>query len=251
MRSIHPGSEQLSEYVDGELEPSQCEALEVHLLQCEECGEELVALRQLVARATALPDREPEHDLWPGIRGRLAARALPRAGSASAEAVEPLGRGRSASTGPGGRRAAAGSRRRRLVLSVPQLLAAAIALIVLSAGTAWIALGAGGGAEAAPLPVAQAAPATEPVGPPVFTASYQAAVTELERELDLRRSDLDPETVRVVERNLAIIDAAIAEARQALENDPGSGFLHSHLAGAMQQKVELLRQATRLGQSEI
>ena len=72
----------------------------------------------------------------------------------------------------------------------------------------------------------------------------------LEAEFELRRAVLDPATIQVVERNLAIIDGAIAESRRALEADPSSGFLNGYLAEAMRRKVDLLRQATRIQRTE-
>ena len=39
-------------------------------------------------------------------------------------------------------------------------------------------------------------------------------------------------------------------AREALATDPSSGFISAHLANAMRQKMELLRQAATIAQSE-
>jgi hypothetical protein len=50
----------------------------------------------------------------------------------------------------------------------------------------------------------------------------------------------------VLERNLAIIDKAIADAERALRVDPGDGYLNAHLVRTMRQKVEVLRTAAAL-----
>jgi Putative zinc-finger len=63
------------------------------------------------------------------------------------------------------------------------------------------------------------------------------------------RERLRPETVALLERNLAIIDAAIAESRAALARDPASVELRGLFAAAARQKVELLRWAARLAAS--
>ena len=62
--------------------------------------------------------------------------------------------------------------------------------------------------------------------------SLQALVSveDLELLLAEARDDLDPETVRVIEENLRIIDDAIAASRQALERDPANEFVSRHLA---------------------
>jgi hypothetical protein len=75
---------------------------------------------------------------------------------------------------------------------------------------------------------------------------YDAAIAELQRILDNERSRLDPNTVRVVEKNLRIIDRAVADARRAVQADPSSLYLREHLARVMKQKVTLLRQATMI-----
>jgi hypothetical protein len=76
-------------------------------------------------------------------------------------------------------------------------------------------------------------------------ADYEAATRELSGILAAERERLRPETVALVERNLAIIDAALAEARAALERDPANPELRRLFAAAYRQKVELLRWAAR------
>ena len=71
-------------------------------------------------------------------------------------------------------------------------------------------------------------------------------MADLERVLDQGRGRLDTTTVRVIERNLATIDSAIAQARRALAADSANVYLNSHLAQTMQRKLELLRQAAAL-----
>jgi len=66
-------------------------------------------------------------------------------------------------------------------------------------------------------------------------------IAELQRTLNQKRAELDPSTVKIVEDNLALIDAAVRQARAALLRDPASGFLTEQLDNALQKKVELLR----------
>jgi hypothetical protein len=61
-----------------------------------------------------------------------------------------------------------------------------------------------------------------------------------------RRTQLDSSTVAIIERNLRIIDAAIAQSRAALANDPASRLLSDQLTHALDKKVELLRTAALL-----
>ena len=224
-------TDRLSEYVDGELTAAERSAVDAHLEVCAECRDALAELRSIVDGAGRLPDLEPERDLWPGIGERLTPRGAAATTASTANVgVLPL------------------PRRRRVVVTIPQLAAAAIALMLLSAGGVWMALPGRASTGTGP-----ATASAELAGPPVVTlaSSYDQAVEELETEFQGRRGALDPETIVVVERNLAIIDQAIAEATTALAADPSSGFLNAHLASAMHRKLNLLRTATKIDRWEM
>jgi len=80
-------------------------------------------------------------------------------------------------------------------------------------------------------------------------ADVDRATEELSRILAAERDRLRPETVALLERNLAVIDAAIAESRAALARDPANAELHRLFSAAARQKVELLRWAARAAAS--
>lgn len=233
MKSAH-WTHRLSEYLDDELSADDRAACEAHLQLCEECADVVEELGSVVAGAALLPDLPPERDLWAGIEDRL----QPRAAAGADPAILPL-----TPRSPSGRRVA---------VSFPQLIAAAIVLVVFSAGSVWLLVP---GRAAAPVAtgvdaVADSAGAGAVTAAVAFAATYQQAISELEVELQRRRQLLEPETVRVVEANLTIIDQAIAEANEALAKDPSSGFLQAHLANAMRQKVDLLRRVAAIEQKE-
>ena len=77
-------------------------------------------------------------------------------------------------------------------------------------------------------------------------AQYEQASDELTRALATERDRLAPATVALLERNLAAIDAALRESRDALARDPENVELRGLVASAARQKVELLRWATRV-----
>jgi anti-sigma factor RsiW len=214
-------TDRLSEYLDGELGEAEHAEAERHLVGCAECSGVLADLEAVARSAGLLPDEAPAHDLWPGIRDRLEPRAVP----ARSRDVIPL------------------SPRGRLLVSIPQLIAAGLALMVVSGAAVWIALGGAGAG-----PASTGAPmALEAQGPDhVVLAAYQPVLAELEAEYEQRRNELDPETIQVVERNLAIIDEAVREARDALAADPGSTFLYGRLAEAMRWRVTVLREAASI-----
>ena len=212
-------TDRLSEYLDGEMKGSERAFLEAHLERCEDCQETLAGLRRVVMRARSLEDRPPAADLWAGVAQRIGAPTRTVVLQAS----------------------------RRFTFSLPQLLAAGIALAVLSASGAWM-LHPGGPAVAwiQPAPSAPGNVTVTPAGAPSATQSYDAAVHDLEQVLAQGRGRLDTATVRVLEQNLALIDRAIADARRAVAADSANVYLNTHLAETMRRKVDLLRQAAAL-----
>ena len=214
---------QLSEYLDDELSPADRHVVETHLAECEACRTTLTELRRVVAQAANRKDSAPVNDLWPGIDARI------RAGSTRAR-VSPFRRAISA----------------RLSFTIPQVAAASLALIVLSGGLVWMARSGDPRADLQPIraQVQEEGPALRPAN--FADTSYNAAIAELDRTLDEGRKSLDPETVRVLEQNLAAIDRAIDQCRRALESDPSNVYLNTHLADARQRKLVLLRRATAL-----
>jgi hypothetical protein len=208
----------LSEYLDGELDRVERGALEAHLATCGHCFATLAELRQVVARTKTLEDRAPATDLWPDIHARL---------------IE----------GSETRRHAPGLR--RFSFSVPQLLAASIALALISAGGAWLALRSN--VTPNPTPVAQVvSPAPRAVNAARWKVQSDMAITELQDALTANEGKLDTATVRIVRENLAVIDRAIGQAQHALRRDPRNTYLNLHLANTMRQKIELLRRANAL-----
>jgi hypothetical protein len=76
-------------------------------------------------------------------------------------------------------------------------------------------------------------------------ADFDRSSDELSRTLETERDRLSPETAALLERNLRIIDAAIADSRAALARDSANVELRDLVADAARQKVELLQWAVR------
>jgi hypothetical protein len=75
---------------------------------------------------------------------------------------------------------------------------------------------------------------------------YASAASELSAELERARGRLAPATVQIIERNLAVIDSALAESRRALARDPSNAMLERLVIAAWRQKMDFLRRATAL-----
>jgi len=210
---------QLSEYLDAGLPVDERQSLEAHLASCDRCRETLDELRAVVARAKNLQDSAPVNDLWRGIHARIASASV-------TGRVSPF------------RRAIT----RRLSFTIPQVAAAGLALMILSGGLVWMARSGDPRADV-PAIRAQEEPAVVPAN--FADKHYDAAIAELEQTLDAGRKSLDPETIRVLEENLAAIDRAIDQCRLALATDPANVYLNTHLADARQRKL-LLKETFRL-----
>lgn len=202
-------TDRLSEYIDDELSAPDRARVDEHLAACAECRTVLDDLRTVVGVANRLPDTVPDRELWPGVATRIERRPS-----------------------------------RRFSFTAPQLIAAGIALMLMSGALVYMARPSRG----ARTDVVAGTPVANPAAIAVSFSDphYDGAVTDLERTLEQGRDRLDPETVRVLEQNLAAIDQAILQCRRALEADPANAYLNSHLASARQQKLSLLRRATAL-----
>ena len=216
-----PWTNRLSEYLDDELNATERQQLERHLEECGACREILAELKAVVVRAGQLEDREPDYDLWPGVREAIASRKV----------VELDSRRKPA---------------RRFSFSMPQLVAAAAALVLVSSGAAYLLtkpfLNQGQFAVTPEPSTEVQAVSFDPKG------RADSAITELERILQEESSRLDTSTVRILAQSLALIDRAIGQAKTALESDPSNPYLNDHLARTMRKKIEVLRRAADLAQ---
>ena len=228
-RSCEQGlTDRLSEYLDGELSSAERADIDAHLHSCATCPTILQELRAVKEQAASLPFAAPAADLWPGIETRLEARG----------AVTPFGR-----------RAA-----RRFSFTLPQLVAAAAALMLVSGGGVWLAQLGGRATSLPPLAAtttdtgsASGVPPTADIAPVSIAAPrYDEAIHDLEQALEAGRAQLDPGTLKVLESNLHAIDRAIDQSRAALQADPANVYLQSHLADARLRKLALLRRASAL-----
>jgi hypothetical protein len=185
-----------------------------HVVGCAECRATLERVRALVVAARALPrEIEPPPEVWGALRERVARTSARPA--------------------------------RRWWHNGWLATAAAIVLVI---GTALITSTTPRAKAKGAVP----APVAERQGPNAMMAverNYSDALSQLRETLDSQRSDLAPSTVRTVDRALAVIDSAIAEARQALSADPANAALVDILSAHYERKVELLQRATELSSS--
>lgn len=211
MITEHPDIETLSALADRELTGASLLRAEKHVAECVACRDTLDRVRALVRAAGALPpDAAPPPEVWAGIRRGI--RPRPR-------------------------------RRTWALASIASIAAAAV--LVLAVGTQLTRPGRSGKVRAPDTVVIPAIPASLVS----VDRSYAAPIAELRLTLEQQRHTLSPATVRIVERSIAVIDTAIAEARAALAADPANEFIADILSAQYKQKLDLLQRATKLSPS--
>ncbi len=239
---------------------------ETHRAECAECAATWAELEAIAAEARTLPTLTPSRDLWAGIEARLGARPGELADGASTSA--PVA---AAASRPAGGAMARAERRWPARVALRYAAAAAL-LMTVTATVTWriatdpelgpVAQGPGDerpAVEAREPRAAAEGVAEAPVDGPaepsgldraavLREAGYEPQFEQMDLEisglqtlLERRRRQLDPATIEVLERNLALIDQAIAESRAALARDPASQFLASRLARSYTTKLTLLR----------
>ena len=170
-------------------------------------------LEEIARRAAQLPTLSPSRDLWAGIEARIQAPviALPHSSGGLPAVAAP---------------AATPAR-----LPWRRLAIAASLLVAVTAGVTYTLVARRGTAE-----LAEAVPVSSASAEQTFDREIGA----MRNIIDQRRKDLDPATVAVLEKNLKVIDAAIAESKAALAKDPASTFLMDRLTHAYDTKLQLL-----------
>jgi predicted anti-sigma-YlaC factor YlaD len=196
--------------LDGELPAAERAEVEGHLAGCAACAAlhaDLVALRERARLAPA--EVAPPPALWAAVE-RLTTRDS---------------------------RLAARSSLRPWVLA-----AAAVLLVALSSLTTVFVL-----RDRDPQLVTRDSPPTA-LDPRLaaLESDYQRATTELVRALEAEAA-LSPSVREALGRHLAVVDAAIAEARASVLERPADADAGGMLLAAYRQKLDLLERATRLG----
>jgi len=241
-------ADRLADLLERAVSEDERTALESHAARCAECGPLVADLRKLRTDAANLPELTPSRDLWAGIEARIATPVI---------ALTP---------------GAAGVPSVRRPRRMPRWAwpAAAAALVVFTAGTTYVitrrvmqpAVEPSRVAEI-PLadtikPVTVSATVAAPAAPVALASNkapeaqnaadavYDREITRLRAIVRLRRDQVDSTTLQVIERNLKVIDDAIAQCKDALRRDPASRFLMESLNNALDNKVELLRTAAML-----
>lgn len=213
----------VEDYVTGELTEDARVPVAEHIAGCELCSAEVESIKEILARASALPTSiDPPADAWSHIRQTIEhdAIVLKRAPSAG-------------------------------IWWRPFTVAAAVLVVaaVSSSATYLYVMRDRGQVAASPNAGAMRSPGETPASLAAFTVeenNYLRTASILQELLDSQQGQLAPETIAQLKASLRTIDEAILEARNALARDPANRVLIEMLSASYRQKVDLLRRSTEM-----
>ena len=260
----------LPDYLEGTLDGSVRASVEQHLRECVRCTSLVRDLENITKEAAALPDLAPSRDLWAGIESRIAAPVIALGATpARQRKLAPAWLGIAAAAlivTTAGITYTLTGRTARISAVAPATPTTAQAeptganpVAVTAAQEPAGSISAGSPVSSGTSRLAQngSAPTSRSGVQASLASQTQAAITPADgiyvKEIALlqdvvrqKKSQLDPSTVAIIERNLQIIDAAIEQSRAALIRDPASRMLSQQLTYALDKKIELLRTAAML-----
>jgi hypothetical protein len=212
----------IQDAVDGTMGSIRRAELEMHLAQCDACRALYEDLRRVHDAAADLPVLDAPDRAWLQIAGRLRQEGRIHEDASPAPA------------------------RRNYVA----WLAAAAALILVvaaamllkpAAGPAGLNNQAARDAMQATLRTDDQAVETAQNAVNAAQDQFEKAIVDLEKVVKANQQALDPGTSATIEKNLGIIDQAIAENRVAVKSEPTSVTARETLFEALRQKVTLLQ----------
>ncbi len=229
--NCHEFELELGDFVDGTLAPDRGRAVEAHVRTCVRCRSVVADFTAIRGTARTLEPQMPAAHVWTQI----------------AAAVEQEQRARR----PDRALPATWWRLATGALAWRPLVAAAAMVAVLVGGTwlAWYDASTRSGLrQAANAPATTGAGNESTIDADVQLAEqhYSSAIGDLEKVTKAEASSLDPETAKVMQANLAVIDQAIGQSREALKSEPANTVAQESLFDALRSKVQLLQDTVAL-----
>jgi hypothetical protein len=220
----------IQERVDGTIGSIRRAQLDLHLNECSACRALLEDLQRIHDAAADLPALAPPDRAWLQIAGRLRQEGRIR------EDAPPA---RTTRTGRAGYAA-------WLAIAAALVIAAGSAALLLIPRDAAAPRTQIGSTAPAAAPVTAAAATDAPTVDAVNAvedaqAKYEKAIAELEKVAKANQQALDPGISATIEKNLGILDQAIADNRVAVRTEPANVAARETLFDALRQKVSLLQ----------
>jgi hypothetical protein len=200
---------------DGTAPPDVLARVRDHVRACDTCAADVGRLTSFMTRIRETKTDGPmTDDLWPGIRDRIEQNKL---------VPLPVSSDRR-TTGRAGRRVA-------WLVATAAAVGVILAGVVRSRGETWSGVATLSRTDSTMSLVAIVDSAH---------ASEQEA-QELLNKVELQRALIRPEARAALDRDLRVVDVAIAELKEAIARDPNNPALRRLLASSYRQKIDLLK----------
>jgi anti-sigma factor RsiW len=215
--SQHLTEDERQRAADGTLDDDTRESVDAHIAACDDCASDVARIASLMKRTReATSPSAPLDELWPSIRARI-----------EQSKVVPL-----ATTAVASR----DGLRRRAWWSATAGIAAALIVAVLVFSHPRV------GDTPSTIVVTDSGPSLVAVADSAHAYEREAQI--LLDKLQLQRAMLRPDAVQALDRDLRVVDVAIAELKDAVARDPNNPALRQLLAASYRQKVDLLKRAS-------
>jgi anti-sigma factor RsiW len=217
----HLSEEDRHRMADGTMDEERRARLDAHLANCWNCKSDVAHLtKAMPALRRATEPTSSLDELWSAIHQRIESGKVVALGTQSEAAPAPPPQKR---------------------ISWLWLAPAGVAAAVV------IALFALPGKK--PAQDRQTAAAMSDTGTPLVAVvdssyAYEREAQALLDKLELQRALLRPDAAQALDRDLHVVDVAIAELKDAVAHDPSNPSLRQLLAASYRQKVDLLKRAS-------
>jgi anti-sigma factor RsiW len=214
----------IQEKVDGTIGAIRRAELDQHLAECAGCRALLEDLQRIHDAAAALPALAPPDRAWLQIAGRLRQEGRIREDAPVTRLSRPSRSGYVA----------------WLAIAAALVIAAGSAVLLLV--TRAVPPTRTSIASTTPAPAASDTPTIDAVNAvDDAQAKFEKAIEDLEKVAKANQQALDAGTAATIEKNLGILDQAIADNRVAVKAEPANVAARETLFDALRQKVSLLQ----------
>jgi hypothetical protein len=221
--TTHLTEEERQTLADGTIGADRAQAARAHVRACAACADDVARLERTIMRGRQL--EEPTTDvgeLWPGIRARIENTkvvALP---------AEPV---------PTARRAA----RPRVATAAIAAIAAVLVIAI------WLGVRTKVGTDDRTVSRGRSDTVASIEFVDDSVRAYKEEAQVLLDRLELTRSMLQPGAAVAIDKDLAVVDSAIAELQTAIARDPRNRELRRLLATSYREKIEVLERVSNAG----
>jgi Putative zinc-finger len=216
----------INELVDGTLGPLRRAELDLHLETCDDCRALVKDLQRIVDAAGSLPALRPPDRVWTQIVDRL------------------QDEGQLSHVGA---RFRFGSNRTWLALAAALILAVSASLFVVFPRSGQVSTPQAPPVAGTPAPTDSNATVQDPVQRiDSQLASIAQQLDDVIEETKKSGAAMDPQTAAVMQKNMPVINQAIAETRAVLKTDPNNAEARQSLYEMLKRKIQFLQDTIAL-----